>query len=77
MRTNEAIAHFGGVTKLANALGIGRAAVYQWGEFPPVDRQCHIEVVSGGALKADLGLTNQAANSDAQSEDSEQSGAAA
>ena len=53
MRTKAAVDHFGGVKKLADALGIGRAAIYQWGEFPPVDRQCHIEVLSGGALLAD------------------------
>lgn len=54
MRTDEAVTHFGGVKKLADALGIGRAAVYQWGDSPPIDRQCQIEIVSGGVLRADV-----------------------
>lgn len=54
MLTKDAIAHFGGVKKLADALGIKRAAVYQWKDSPPLDRQCHIEVISGGALRADV-----------------------
>lgn len=54
MNTSQAIAHFGGVKKLADALGIGRAAVYQWGETPPLDRQCQIEVMTEGALRADI-----------------------
>lgn len=53
MNTSQAVAHFGGVKKLADALGIGRAAVYQWGDEPPIDRQCQIEVMTSGALKAD------------------------
>ena len=53
MNTQAAIAHFGSVQKLAAALGIGRAAVYQWGSAPPIDRQCQIEVITGGVLRAD------------------------
>lgn len=57
MNTRDAVAHFGGVIRLAEALGIGRAAVYQWGERPPLDRQCQIEVMTGGALRADVDRT--------------------
>jgi len=53
MTTNDAIKHFGSAAALARALGIGRSAVQQWGEKPPVPRQYQIEVVSGGALKAE------------------------
>jgi len=52
MTTEQAVAHFGGVKKLADALGISRAAVYQWGAHPPLDRQCQIEIVSGAAIRA-------------------------
>lgn len=35
MTTNEAITALGGPRKLAEALGITREAVYQWGDHPP------------------------------------------
>lgn len=43
---------------MADALGIGRAAVYQWGDEPPIDRQCQIEVMTSGALIADREKVN-------------------
>ena len=50
MRTQEAIEHFGGVTKLANVLGLTRDAVYKWGQYPPMATQFQIMVLSGGRL---------------------------
>jgi DNA-binding transcriptional regulator YdaS (Cro superfamily) len=43
MTTDEAIKHFGTVQALATALGISRAAVYQWGDSVPRLRQFEIE----------------------------------
>lgn len=53
MRKHDAITHFGGVTATAKALGISHAAVVKWGETIPQGRAYQIEVVTGGALKAD------------------------
>lgn len=45
MRTKEAVALFGGSkTKLAQALGITRQAVSNWGEVVPETRQWQIEL---------------------------------
>ena len=53
MRKHDAITHFGGVTATAKALGISHAAVVKWGDTIPQGRAYQIEVVTGGALKAD------------------------
>ena len=50
MRTQEAIEHFGGVTKLADVLGLTRDAIYKWGQYPPMATQFQIMVLSGGRL---------------------------
>lgn len=53
MTTQEAADHFGSRVKLADALGITPAAITCWGEYPPITRQYQIQVLSGGALKAE------------------------
>jgi len=53
MTTYEALCHFGGRDALAKALGISRVATYEWGEQVPLLRQYQIEVITGGALRAD------------------------
>lgn len=53
LTTKDAINHFGGVMRLAAALGIWPQAVYKWGEYPPHDRQIEMEVITEGALKAE------------------------
>lgn len=53
MTTTEATGFFGTATKLANALGIEKSAVSQWGEHPPLGRQAQIQLLSRGKLKAD------------------------
>lgn len=53
MTTQEAAHYFGSRVKLAAALGITPAAITFWGERPPITRQYQIEVLSGGALKAE------------------------
>jgi hypothetical protein len=53
MTTKEAVAHFGGVKKLADALGVWPQVVYAWGEYPPKSRQYELEVKTNHQLKAD------------------------
>lgn len=53
MTTQEAVAHYGGVKKLADALGVWPQVVYAWGEYPPKSRQYELEVKTEGQLKAD------------------------
>jgi len=61
MTTSEAIAHYGSAQKLAEALCIHRQSVYKWGDTPPIDRQCEIEVRTSGALRADVPDSDRAA----------------
>lgn len=58
MLKHDVITHFGGVTATAKALGISHAAVVKWGETIPQGRAYQIEVVTGGALKADPAPTS-------------------
>jgi hypothetical protein len=51
--TEEAIKHFGGLKKLADALQIWPQVIYRWGERPPMARQYEIEVKTEGKLRAD------------------------
>jgi hypothetical protein len=60
MKTSDAIQHFGSAANLARALGITRAAVSLWGERPPLGRQYELEVLTGGALKAQRPATDAA-----------------
>ena len=50
MTTFEAMRFFGGATKLAEALGLTRDAIYKWGAYPPNGTQYKIMVLSGGRL---------------------------
>ncbi len=50
MTTQEAIEHFGGVTKLADVLGLTRDAIYKWGQYPPNETQYKIMVLSVARL---------------------------
>lgn len=52
LRTEDAIKHFRTTTNLARALSITHSAVCGWGEFVPDGRAFELEVVTGGALKA-------------------------
>ena len=53
MKTESAVKHFGSKAAIADALGIKRSAVSQWGDTIPQGRAYQIEVLTGGALKAD------------------------
>jgi biotin operon repressor len=52
MTTDDAVRYFGTKAELARQLGITRASVSGWREIP-IDRQCQIEVITGGRLLAD------------------------
>lgn len=55
MKTNEVIEYFGGRKKLLAALNLKtRQTIYAWGEFVPAHRQYQIEIITNGALKADI-----------------------
>lgn len=49
----DAVQHFGGVIKLADALGLTKGAVSQWGDTVPLLRAYQIERITNGALKAE------------------------
>lgn len=58
-KLQQVIGHYGSQAKLAELLGVTRAAVTQWvndGGMPPL-RAIQIEVMSGGDFKA-VDLTN-------------------
>lgn len=55
MTTDQALQYFGSIPRLARALGVAPASVYDWlnaGAIPEV-RQYQIELATTGALKAD------------------------
>lgn len=53
MKKAAAIAHFGTVVRVAEALGITKGAVSQWGEIVPLESAVALEIASGRALKID------------------------
>ncbi|MDM5064021.1 Cro/CI family transcriptional regulator [Aeromonas salmonicida] len=52
MKKQDAIEHFGGANKLAQALGCRPQAISQWGNDVPKGRAYQIEVLTDGKLKA-------------------------
>ena len=59
MTTQEAVQFWGGPTRLAKALGITRDAVHKWKQYPPMDKQFQIMVLSGGRLAVTNDNTKQ------------------
>ncbi|WP_429236196.1 Cro/CI family transcriptional regulator [Aeromonas salmonicida] len=53
MKKSDVLQYFGGVSKVANALGITRSAVSQWDEIVPESSAYKLESLTGGRLKAD------------------------
>jgi DNA-binding transcriptional regulator YdaS (Cro superfamily) len=53
MKTELAVDYFGTKAAIADALGIKKSAVSQWGDTIPKGRAYQIEVLTGGKLKAD------------------------
>lgn len=59
MKTVLAVDYFGTKAAIADALGIKKSAVSQWGDTIPKGRAYQIEVLTGGKLKADQHHTAQ------------------
>ncbi|AUV12693.1 MULTISPECIES: Cro/CI family transcriptional regulator [Aeromonas] len=59
MKKQDAIDHFGGAAKLAQALGCKPQAISQWRDHVPQGRAYQIEVLTGGKLKAGAHSTPQ------------------
>lgn len=53
MKKSDVLKHYGSVTEAADKLDRSKGAVSQWPEDLPFEIQCYIEVMSGGALKAE------------------------
>jgi hypothetical protein len=56
MKTQDAIDLFGSKVAIAEALGISKQAVTEWGDDVPLGRQYQLQVVTNGALIADSHL---------------------
>lgn len=54
MKTDEAVKFFGGKKQLADALGVWPQVIYQWKEHPPLARQYELQVMTNGALVAEV-----------------------
>ena len=52
MQTKDAIDYFGSTPRLAQALGITRKAIYQWGDEVPPARAIELERMTRGELRA-------------------------
>ena len=53
MTTQQAIAHYGSIKALADAIGVWPQVIYRWGEYPPMARQYEIQVKTRNKLKAE------------------------
>jgi len=53
MTKEQAVRHYGGVKKLADALGVWPQVIYSWGDNIPMARQYELEVKTGGKLRAE------------------------
>ena len=53
MNTHDAVQHFGGRRQLAEALGITRQAVEQWGKVVARGVAYRLQVMTGGKLMVD------------------------
>lgn len=51
MLTQDVIRHFGSARKTADALGVHRSAVYQWGKKVPLESALKVELVTSGKFK--------------------------
>ena len=57
MTKEEAVQYFdGSLTVMGKALGLGKSAISNWGEYPPVGRQIQIQYVTDGFLKCETGI---------------------
>lgn len=51
MRTEDAVAYYGGYSAVAKVLGISRASVHSWGPLVPPLRAATLQEDSNGELK--------------------------
>lgn len=59
MKKSDAIKFFGSVVETANALGLSRQAVHQWGDDDdpvPIDKAIKIQDLSKGKVKVKMRL---------------------
>ena len=55
MTFDDLFRHYGSVQKAANALDRERTTIYNWRDGGiPEDAQAYVEIMTGGALRADL-----------------------
>lgn len=59
MKKSDVIAHFGGVTATAKALGIKKSSVSQWGEEIPKGRAYEVQVMTEGKLMVNKTLQTE------------------
>lgn len=71
MSPEQLIEHFDGIAPAARALKVSPPSVSQWVESGriPIDRQCQIEIVTGGALRADRDENGMPVKRDARAQD--------
>lgn len=60
MKKADVLEHFGSAQKVADALGISDKAVYAWPEEIPEGRAYQLQILTGGALRADVGREGSA-----------------
>lgn len=60
LKKKTAIAHFGSISKLADALNIKPQAISQWGDRVPEGRAYQIQHITNGALKIESKPMKQA-----------------
>jgi len=53
MTKADAVQFFGSGVGLAKAIGVNKATISQWGDYPPYPRQFQIQVLTKGRLKAE------------------------
>lgn len=56
MKKDDVISYFGGVGKVARALGLSHASVSGWGDVIPKGRAFEIQVITNGQLCVDLSI---------------------
>ena len=52
LKTDDAVAYYGSIKNLADALGIWPHNISRWGKYVPESRAYELEVKTNGKLKA-------------------------
>ncbi|MDE2098663.1 MAG: hypothetical protein KGL39_15520 [Patescibacteria group bacterium] len=56
MKTSAALAYFKSQAKIAQQLGLSRAAINHWGDVVPLESALALETLTAGALPVDRSL---------------------